>query len=192
MKLSLMMVLQAKQNIPIFDFLADLPAAQKPDTIASIHLADVYGRAGEAPLRGFSEERGFEYVFAEEMPVDTKDVSGVISKLKSTNPDVVIDLCWVPESVLIVRAFRDFDWRPKIYVCQQAYVPDFREALENLVIGVVGRVAFHATELPYDSEPISQQEFVAAFRAKHGEDPGEFPDVSPNFVSSWSISSLAF
>jgi branched-chain amino acid transport system substrate-binding protein len=160
--------------VPLFKMIDEMPAEQKPETVACIHLTDVYGRDSEKPVQMLCDKYGLEYVFTDEMPPDTKDTSGVITKMKGFDPDVVLDTCWVPVAILNVRAYRDLGWGPEMLQCGQASNPDFRDPLAELAVGVTFNVVFHPEELRYESSPISFDAFVDAHEEEYGGVPSPF------------------
>jgi branched-chain amino acid transport system substrate-binding protein len=163
-------------SIPMFDFLADLPADERPQTIGVINAADAFGQGVEAPFADLAENYGFDYIFHEEMPVGATDVSSIISKAAVANPDVIfiIDTS-ATSSALVVKTMRDIDWRPKILYARSASVPDMIESIGSLATGIFYDTAYLPGELYYPSEPYNTQDFVEAFAQLYGTEPDSYP-----------------
>ena len=62
-----------------------------------------------------AKERGYDVVFYEQYDIKTPDYAPLMTKIKATNPDMLIVGAWAKEGILQVRAMKEIDFNPKVF-----------------------------------------------------------------------------
>lgn len=151
----------------LFDYIASLPEDQKPKTIAIINAQDLFPRAIAAGAKNYANKLGLKIVLEEEYPKDAQDLTPLLTKVKSADPDVLIAGTYFPDSVLIVKTLKQLNWRPKIvFLTVGPAMPEFWEALREDAQGIMGESWWEPTA-PWPGV----KEFIDAFKKKYGKDP---------------------
>jgi branched-chain amino acid transport system substrate-binding protein len=154
---------------PVIKILGSLPQDQKPKTLALLNTADVYPRSVADGIPPLCEKYGINLVFHEEVEKGVTDVSGVVTRIKNINPDVLVVVGFLPEETLVIKTCRELDFNPKALcaaISIQSLPVDFVKTLGETANYVIGP-AFYDVRLPFKSNV----EFVNAYRKEYGEDP---------------------
>jgi branched-chain amino acid transport system substrate-binding protein len=115
-----------------------------------------------------AQEAGVQVVFREEYARDVRDLSPVLTRIRSLNPDVLIGGTYGEDSTLIVRQLKDLNWTPKLVALSVGpALPDFAENLAGDAEYVMGSTQWEPTV-----KAPGAPEFVAAYEAKYGYKPG--------------------
>jgi len=116
--------------------LATLPVK----TAAIIGADDAFSKGLAETFKKEAEAIGLTVVYYEIFPVDLKDLSPVISKIKALNPDVFIVAAHPENHIVAVRNSKELGFNPKIFLCHWGVdTPDFLGELKsdaNYVVGV--------------------------------------------------------
>jgi len=120
------------------------------------------------------EELGLNLVTHEEYPLEVKDLSSLILKIKSAEPDVVISISYLPDATLFVRQAKDANLTPKLFQFAGTgpSLPDFCKALGEDANGMVGTSQWEPG-VTYSGS----QEFVDSFNKK-------FPEASVSYSTA--------
>ena len=106
-------------------------------------------------------------VFHEPYPKGHTDFSAILTKIKSTNPDVIAASTYFDDAVAITRQMRELNVNPKLYgVTVGGDLPEFYDLLKQNAEYVYGSTQWEA-ELPYPG----QKEFVSAYTKEFGRAP---------------------
>ncbi len=115
-----------------------------------------------------AQEAGLQVVFREEYGKDVRDLTPILTRIRALNPDVLIGGTYGEDATLIVRQLKDLNWTPKlISLSVGPALPDFAENLGTDADYVMGSTQWEPT-IKAQGAP----EFVAAYRAKYGYEPG--------------------
>ncbi len=115
-----------------------------------------------------AQEAGLQVVFREEYGKDVRDLTPVLTRIRALNPDVLIGGTYGEDATLIVRQLKDLNWTPKlISLSVGPALPDFAENLGADAEYVMGSTQWEPT-VKVQGAP----EFVAAYKAKYGYEPG--------------------
>jgi len=119
-------------------------------------------------LKPALEAEGFKVVIAEQYPMGGKDFAGLLTKVKSANPDAFILLNIMPASVYVTRQMNELKIKPKFYLAAigPMFTKEFIEGLGDSSEGVV-ELGFWHQDLPY---PTAKQ-FEKDFTGKFGKEP---------------------
>ncbi len=115
-----------------------------------------------------AQEAGFQVVFREEYAKDVRDLTPILTRARALNPDVLIGGTYGEDATLIVRQLKDLNWTPRLLSLSIGpALPDFTENLGADAEYVMGSTQWEPT-IKSQGAP----EFVAAYKAKYGYEPG--------------------
>lgn len=121
------------------DIVTNIAPAQGFTTAAVIYEDAVFPMSTGEGAVSWAEEAGIEVVLEESYPQKATDVTGVLTKIRDLNPDMLIGGSYLPDSVLIQRQAKDLKLECKLYTYSVgAAQPDFVETLgedANWVLG---------------------------------------------------------
>jgi len=119
----------------------------------------------------YSERVGLNVVLYEEVEAEATDLTPVITKLQSLNPDAVIVCAQYHTADLFVRQSKELNYRPKIvFTANVLGLPEFREAWGS---DLEGFCDFYTTPISF----IKTEEVNAtreAFKELFNREPSEF------------------
>ncbi|MEM4280811.1 MAG: amino acid ABC transporter substrate-binding protein [Candidatus Caldarchaeum sp.] len=163
------------QDWPVlFDVIENLiPADQRPKTFAVISDNTAFGREALVSLVDVAKARGYgdRIVLKENVTAGQTDFTPSILKLKSLNPDVLIDILFFHSDVFnFDRQMKANNYYPKLYVGWTAHsFVSYADTLKgDSDYAIVTAVTWHPA-LPYPGS----KEFAEKFRAKYNKEPGK-------------------
>lgn len=144
--------------------------------VAILHDNSAYakGLADEAKS-GLEKARQVDIVFFNALQPNERDYSAILTRLRSTNPEVILFTGYYPEAAMLLRQMKEMGWT----------VPmlggDATNNTDLVKIGGAEAVSgyyFISPPLPGDLDSESAKAFISAFQAKHA---GAMPS------SIWSV-----
>ena len=116
---------------PVFDPIFDQWAEQFDlKSVAVINSDDFYPKVLGDILAAKAERQGLEVVLREQFPINTKDFSSLVLKLRAAKPDILTGGLQLPDSLILMRQLREFNVLPKVLAFSPApLVKDFYETL---------------------------------------------------------------
>ncbi len=123
--------------------------------------------------KDYAEEKGLEVVYFDKYAKAAKDVSSLITAMKSKNPDIVLGAGHLQDTILVMKQSKDLGLSPKVFGFSVGPTsPEFRKALGKDADYVVGAAQW-TPELKYKSDDIfgTPQHFTELYKAKYGEIP---------------------
>jgi branched-chain amino acid transport system substrate-binding protein len=190
-------------NSPIELLIDRVPAEELPKTAAVVHADDFFANGIAAGLRGEAvtdpgsgelvvdlapgllAEAGIELVFTETWPEEGfADWITLANSIKNSEAEFMIGLTASPEeTVQLTRALQTVGYQPQAVYLSQGTQAEYLEGVGDAANGVMIHAAWHPDvqwvgELA--GQPFTNQEFVAAYEAKHGAPPDE--DVAIPFA----------
>lgn len=182
--------------------LNDLAADDLPATAAVVRADDFFANgiaagllgqevmnpAGEVVVDlapGLLADAGIEVVYDEQWPEEGfSDWLNLANSIKNSGAELVIGLTASPEeAVQLVRGLQTVGHQPKAVYLSQGTQGEFLEGVGEASSGVMIHAAWHpqATWVgELGGEPFTNQDFMAAYEAKHGSEPDE--DVAIPFA----------
>ncbi len=167
------------------DYILSLPASQRPKTAAYPSLDDPFSAPTADALQKRFEAAGIQTVYSATYPAETTSLGGVIAKVASTNPDMV------------VSGSQDADgWAQVQAMIQQKFNPKFlfmTNGPENPVdfpknVGLNNTEGIFTSDVWTYSAPIpGNKAFVAAYLAKYGGNPG---DINSTSAETYAVGQL--
>jgi branched-chain amino acid transport system substrate-binding protein len=111
----------------------------KPTTIAFISADDGFSKTATTAAVARAQALGFKVIPTEFVPNGTNDVSSALTKIKPSNPDVIIGSAHLNEGVAIVKQSAELGVKPMAFAETVAPpTPDFVDALKGAANGVLG------------------------------------------------------
>jgi branched-chain amino acid transport system substrate-binding protein len=147
--------------------LIDMAARRGLKTVAVLNEDTLFAKAAAAGAIDLAKKKGLQVVFHEAYPKGHTDFSAILTKIKSTNPDVIAASTYFDDAVAITRQMRELNVNPKLYgVTVGGDLPEFYDLLKQNAEYVYGSTQWEA-ELPYPG----QKEFVSAYTKEFGRAP---------------------
>jgi len=144
-----------------------MPTDKRPKTAAIINADDVFPRGIANGTSGHLEKAGVTIALKEEYPKGITDISGLITKIKGLNPDILFGGTYLPDALLIVRTCKELGYNPKILALSTApALYEFYKTLGKDANHVVGEMQW-SIEAPYPGV----RELVEAYKAVYGIEP---------------------
>ena len=144
-------------------------AATGARRVAIVHDSTSYAKGLADEARKGLGAAGLALAAFETVTPGERDVTTVLTKLKSAKPDVVFFCGYYPEAGLLLRQRREMGWNVPFIGGDANNNPD--------LVKVAGKVAAEgflclSPPLPQDLDATEAKAFLAAYRAKHGAVPG--------------------
>jgi branched-chain amino acid transport system substrate-binding protein len=94
----------------------DLAMAQnpKPQTVAIVAADQEFSRNAADGARENAKKDGLKIVYDKSYPPATTDYAPIVRAIQAANPDVVVVCSYPPDSVGMVRAVNELNYRPKM------------------------------------------------------------------------------
>lgn len=143
-------------------------------TIAIAGVANPYGTETMLGATNYAEEYGLDVVLSEQYEEESRDLSSLIVKMKSLNPDVVYVGAYVPDAILFMRQAKDQGLEPRMFILGSTgpVVPEFVESLGQTAEYVMGTAQW-SPDLTYPGV----EEFLASWEKAH-------PDIQADYVQA--------
>jgi branched-chain amino acid transport system substrate-binding protein len=157
-------------DTPAGSYVKDVCAVCQTDasTAALLYADTEFGRETAAGARRNAEFNGLEFLVDESYPPEQRDFSDLALRLKNANPDVIMGVTSLEDSIAMVRAIRAANVRPKMLAFTVGpALREFGEQLGGDAEGVVGVVQW----LPGVPVP-GAQDFSYRYRQRYGNNPG--------------------
>lgn len=144
----------------------------KPTTVAILTPDELFPLAAAEGAQAKAESLGLEVVFYGKYPKASKDLSPVLTDLKSKKPDIVLATGYVTDAVQVVKQLKDLQYAPKILGFTNATaIPDFISSMGADVEYVYGSEWWTPNMTWKDSLYGSTADFAKAFEAEYGYVP---------------------
>jgi branched-chain amino acid transport system substrate-binding protein len=158
------------------DYVLSLPKDQQPKTAAYPSLDDPFSAPTAAALQARFEAAGIKTVYSATYPAETTSLGGVIAKVASTNPDMVVSGSQDADGWAQVQAMIQQKFNPKLLF--------MTNGPENPVdfpknVGTANTEGIFTSDVWTYSAPIpGNAAFVQAYLAKYGGQPGDIDSTS--------------
>ncbi|HID16274.1 MAG TPA: branched-chain amino acid ABC transporter substrate-binding protein [Candidatus Atribacteria bacterium] len=122
-----------KYMAPLLDFAKNEDYLNpKPKSVAVISANSFFPLAAAKGAVKYAKELGFRIVAFDKYPADAKDLSPVLSKIKTRKPDILISAGFYQHALLVTKQAKELKVTPKILgFTVGAVLPDFRESLKK-------------------------------------------------------------
>jgi branched-chain amino acid transport system substrate-binding protein len=161
--------------IDLIGFLKDIgKKTGKPvKTIALVYESTDWGSSSAEALKVQAKEAGIEVVAAMDYPANTADMTSVIVKLKSVNPDVVIPMSYLNDALLFTRTAAEMRMNSAILAGGGGFsAPAYVEKAGKSAEYVMTLNGWDPDIL--SSKPETSKKLNAEYKAKYGSDFSEY------------------
>lgn len=156
----------------IVDMAAHLQPPAK--TLAVTSANDAFSVEVAQGAVNFANGHGVKVVYQAKYPVDTTDVSSVVSAIKAANPDVILNAGHLTDALLMHKGLKEQNVVAKVYGYSVGPdTPDFRDSLGRDANYVFGAAQWSTTAKYHGAAGFipSSAEYTKEFKAKFGHDP---------------------
>jgi branched-chain amino acid transport system substrate-binding protein len=153
--------------------LIEIGAKKGLKTVALINEDTLFPKATVQGTIELAKKKGLQVVFVEAYPKGHTDYSGILTKVKAANPDILGASTYFDDAVAITRQMKELNVNPKMYgVTVGGDLPKFYELLGKNAEFVYGASQWEP-ELPYPGAA----EFTEAYKK-------EFPGADLSYHSA--------
>ncbi|GAC1547402.1 MAG: amino acid ABC transporter substrate-binding protein [Vulcanimicrobiaceae bacterium] len=146
----------------------------RPKTVAIVAANDLFSTEVASGAAEYAQRHGLQVVYNNKYPADTTDVSSIVSAIKASNADIILNGGHLQDALLLQKGFKEQNVLAKAYGYSVGPdTPDFRKALGNDANYVLGGTQWSPTA-KYKGAPgfiTSSTEYARAFQAKYGHVP---------------------
>jgi branched-chain amino acid transport system substrate-binding protein len=163
------------------DYVLSLPAAQRPKTAAYPELDDPFSGPISETVRTQFEAAGIKTVYKQVYPPELTDLTPIVQKMKSVNPDVVVAGTQSDDAFAMVKAMVQLKFAPKtLFFANGANDPlNFPDKVGASNVNGI----FSASDWFPDATTFRSAEFVQAYIAKFGGTPQQIDPTSAEAFS---------
>jgi len=156
--------------------IVDMGSHMKPPakTLAVTSSNDAFSIEVAQGAVNYANAHNIKVVYQSKYPVDTTDVSTIVSAVKSANPDIILNAGHLTDALLMHKGLKEQNVMAKIYGYSVGPdTPDFRNSLGKDANYVIGAAQW-STTAKYKGAPgfiSSSAEYTKQFKARYGHDP---------------------
>jgi branched-chain amino acid transport system substrate-binding protein len=103
-----------KQGEVFANYIAGLPADQRPKTAAYPTIDDPFAAPNVEGIRAILEKAGVQTVYKTTYAIDTKNFDTIVSAMKAKNPELVVSGAVFEDGVGLIRSMLKADFKPKM------------------------------------------------------------------------------
>jgi branched-chain amino acid transport system substrate-binding protein len=151
-----------------------LAGKTKPQTVAIATANDAFSVEVGQGAADYATAHGLKVVYQNKYPANTTDVSAVVSAIKATNPDIILNGGHLEEALLLHRTFKEQNVNAKIYAYSVGPdTPDFRKTLGRDADYVFGGTQWSPTAKYHGVAGFigESKEYAAQFAKRYGHVP---------------------
>jgi branched-chain amino acid transport system substrate-binding protein len=173
----------ADQLVPFADWVASLPASERPKTAAYPMVNDPFADPMTQTAQAILQKAGVRTVYSKVFPAENPDYKAGADAVAATNAQmVVVGSVDVPTVTAFVQAFEQQHYNPKIFAASAG--PDQGAAFLKSV-GAQNAPGIMVPNGWYPGEPNAQsQAMVKAYIAKYG---GTASDINADVAEGYSV-----
>ena len=128
-----------QQPDSMMNALAEFMKARGVNSVAVIHVDDLFGLEQMGALELALKEKGIQIVEKKSYPLGVKDLQPVLNDVKAKNPDAFVALSYPPDTFLITGQAKAIGFNPKLfYAAVGAAFPVYRDKFGPTIEGVMG------------------------------------------------------
>jgi branched-chain amino acid transport system substrate-binding protein len=157
-----------KQGLTFADWIAHLPADQRPKTAAYPTLDDPFAAPNVDGIRAVLEAAGIQTVYKTTYAIDTKNFDSIVAAMKSANPDVVVHGATFEDGVGLTRAMLKADFKPSYFY--ETSTPSFADQYVQAIGEGNTEGVMYAVSYSPEADSPGNKEFVAEYKKEFGSD----------------------
>jgi branched-chain amino acid transport system substrate-binding protein len=146
----------------------------KPQTVAVVAANDAFSLEVAQGAADYATAHGLKVVYNNKYPADTTDVSSIVSAIKATNPDIILNGGHLQDALLLQKGFKEQNVNAKAFGYSVGPdTPDFRKTLGKDADYVFGGTQWSPTA-KYHGAPgfiADSKTYAAEFEKKYGHVP---------------------
>jgi branched-chain amino acid transport system substrate-binding protein len=147
--------------------LIDMAAKRGLKTVVVINEDTLFSKAAAAGATDLAKKKGMQVVFQEAYPKGNTDFSGMLTKIKATNADVIAAATYFDDAVALTRQMKDLSVNPKMYgVTVGGDLPEFYDTLKGSAEFIYGATQWE----PVLNYP-GNKEWFEAYKAEFKHEP---------------------
>jgi branched-chain amino acid transport system substrate-binding protein len=144
----------------------------KPKTVAILTADDGFSKTAANGGRDEAKRQGMKVVAFEQFPAHATDVSSSLTKIKGSNPDLILGSVHVEEGIAIVKQSRELGLKPMgIAETVAPPTPDFIKALGTKANGTLGSTQWTPEVKGSDKYFGTAKDYGKAFTQRFGGTP---------------------
>src|SRR3954462_4062282 len=148
------------------NYIANLPADQKPKTAAYPTLDDPFAGPTSEGIEAILSKAGVKTVYRETYTIDNANYDAIASSIKGKNPDVVVNGATFEDGVGLVRSLLKVGYTPKwLY---QTSAPSLGDQYAKAIGKDNTEGVFYAVSHSIDAKTPGNEEFVAKYKEMFG------------------------
>jgi len=146
----------------------------KPKTFAVVVLDHVFTLPSLEGVKKRSLELGLEEIYYGKFPVNTSDFSGILTTIKSKDPDLLYFGGFFPDAVSFYRQAKELNVNAKLYTTTgTAGHPDWLSVMKKDGDYVLAQVTWHP-DMTYKGPFFTSVSYNEFWKKRHGEDSSFF------------------
>ena len=146
----------------------------RPKTVAVVSANDSFSIEVAQGAADFATSHGLKVVYNNKYPADTTDVSGVVSAIKATNPDMILNGGHLQDALLLQKGFKEQNVNARAFGYSVGPdTPDFRKTLGKDADYVYGGTQWSPTAKYKGAAGFitDSKVYAAEFEKKYGHIP---------------------
>lgn len=169
-----------KQGKVFAEYIAGLPADQRPKTAAYPTIDDPFAAPNVEGIRKILEDAGVKTVYQTTYAIDTKNFDTIVNAMKQKNPDLVVHGAVFEDGVGMIRSMLKADFKPTWFY--ETSAPSQGDQFSK-AIGVENTegILYAVSHVPEANTP-GNQDFVKAYEDQFGGVPPE--DAADAFAAA--------
>jgi len=177
----------AEQLVPFAQWVAALPASERPKTAAYPQVNDPFADPMTQTAQAILQKAGVKTVYSKVFPAENPDYKAGADAVAATNAQmVVLGAVDVPTSAAFIQAFEQQHYNPKIFVATSG--PDQGAAFAKAIGGNANATGIMVPGGWYGGikNPLSEA-MVKAYIAKYG---GTAADINADVAEAYSVGEI--
>jgi len=178
----------ADQLVPFADWVASLPASERPKTAAYPQVNDPFADPMTEAAQAILQKAGIKTVYSKVYPAENPDYKAGADAVAATGAQmVVLGAVDVPTSAAFIQAFEQQHYNPKIFAATSG--PDQGAAFTKAIGGASNATGIMVPGGWYGGikNPLSEA-MVKAYIAKYGGTPA---DINADVAEAYSVGEVA-
>jgi branched-chain amino acid transport system substrate-binding protein len=144
-------------------------AQPRPTRLAFMSADDGFSRTATKAGVARARELGFEVVAEEYVPNAASDVSSALTKIKATNPELILGSAHMVESIAMIRQSHELGITPSAFGATIApQTPDFVKTLGDRAEGVLGSTQWTVRTAGSDKWFGTATDYAESYRTRFG------------------------
>lgn len=136
--------------------------------VALLHDNSSYARGLAEETKRELDKKGIPVIFFDALTPGERDYSAILTKLKSSNPDLIFYTGYYPETGMLLRQKKEMGWDAPMMGGDAANHQDLVKIAGN---EAAAGYFFVSPPLPQDMDTQEARDFLAAYKAKYGTYP---------------------